>query len=375
MTREPAPPTAVLVTHVNPPIHGQSLIATTLVESSVRWAHVRLVVVNTVYARDRESLIRFSVRKSVLLLRYIWSAVVTIRRRRATVAIVTPSFYPGPFVKDALMIYALRVFTRARIVAWVHMDPARLDLERKPVWYVKLALHSTRRVDRWVACAPTLLKQWPSFIPVDRRGAIANGASGPGHVREPELGRGRARVCYVSSMEASKGWIELLEAAEQICASNPDVDFHFYGGVGVGSTVDAVRERFRACTHPERIVWHGHVPDDEKWSALLSSHLFCFPSHTEQFPVAILEAMACGLAIVATRVGAIEDAVVEGEGGWLVDPGSSDELVGAIREALDDRERLVRFGTFNQLRQKQRFSIDAFGAEWERFLSRVVAED
>ena len=37
--------------------------------------------------------------------------------------------------------------------------------------------------------------------------------------------------------------------------------------------------------------------------ALLASHLFCFPSRTEQFPVAILEAMACGLAIVATRVG------------------------------------------------------------------------
>ena len=205
----PATPTAVLVTHVHPPIHGQSLIAATLVDSSASWDHVRLLVVNTVYAMDRESLIRFSFRKSALMLRYVRSAVAVVRKRGAEIAIVTPSFYAGPFLKDALMICALRAFTRARIIAWVHMDPARLEFDRRPAWYRWFALYATRKVDRWVACAPSLPDRWPSFIPRERCVSIANGASGPDGALRQETDRDRIRVCYVSSIEASKGWTDL----------------------------------------------------------------------------------------------------------------------------------------------------------------------
>jgi len=308
------------------------------------------------------------------MLRYVVSAISVARRTRARVVIVTPAFLAGPFLKDAVVILALGALTRARIVGWVHMDPARLDLEAKPWWYRGFARLALSRVDAWVACAPTLKSRWPSFIPTARRYAVTNGISGaPENIRAAAPASEATRVCFISSLESSKGWTDLLAAADEVCVIRPEVEFHFYGDVGIGWTDERVRRRFEACRFRERILWHGAVQGDEKWSCLTASDLFCLPSGTEQLPLVILEAMASGLAVVATRVGAIEEAVVEGQGGWLVAPGSSDELTQALAEALEDPGRLERFGRFNAERQRAQFSIERFGREWEQLLDTIAS--
>lgn len=367
-------PTVVLVAHVTPAIHGQAVMASALVAQAARWQEVRLAVVNAVYTTSRESLVAFSFRKVALTLRYIGSTIATIHRTRARLVVVTPAFYAGPFLKDAVVICAVKALTRARVIAWVHMDPARLDLERKPWWYRQVARYALGRVDAWVACAPALTRQWPSFIPPDRRQAVTNGIPGAPECIQADARVSEAtRVCFVSSLESSKGWTDLLGAADEVCASDADVEFHFYGNVGAHWTEDAVARRFRACRFRERIVWHGVTRGLDKWRSLQSADLFCLPSRSEQFPIVILEAMASGLAVVATRVGAVEEAVVEGQGGWLVAPGSREELRHALAQALEDRDRLQRFGRFNAERRRREFSIERFGNEWEQLLKSLAS--
>ncbi len=366
----PVVPAIVLVTHVDPPIHGQALMAATLAEEAATWTEARLVVVNTVYAEERDRLARFSLRKVARTLRYVAVSVREVRRTRAALVVVTPSFYPGPFLKDAMMILALRWLARTPVVAWVNMDPARLDLGGRPAWYRAVAHLVLRSIGRWVASAPALLGQWPSFIPVERRSAIAYGIHGaPADIRHASERERALRVCFLSSLDEAKGWVDLLEAADEVCASDPTVEFHFYGDVGVGETEERILERFGATGFPEQIRWHGPVRGGAKWESLAAADVFCLPSHTEQFPVVVLEAMSVGLPMVATRVGAVEDALFEGEGGWLVPPGRPHELAAALLDAVSDRDRLRRYGRFNAERQRREFSVERFGAEWERFLS------
>lgn len=358
----------VLVTHVAPPIHGQSVMASELVAESASWERVRLVAVNAVYSGSRDSLVSFGLRKALLALGYIGRALLAIRRTRAPLVIVTPSFHPGPFLKDALVIVALKSLTRAQVIAWVHMDPARLELESKPWWYRRAARYALARVDAWVACAPSLPGRWPSFVPSARTHVVNHGIRGvPGGLPTSPVGKA-TRVCFMSSLDSSKGWMLLLDVARELCASDCEVEFHFYGDVGLGSSPPDVAERFRDAGFPGRIVWHGPAVGIEKWRSLSSADLFCLPSLTEQLPLVILEAMACQLAIVATRVGGVEDAVVEGEGGWLVAPGSRDELARALVDALADRGRLERFGRYNAQRQRRAFSIERYSRDWERLL-------
>jgi glycosyltransferase involved in cell wall biosynthesis len=68
-------------------------------------------------------------------------------------------------------------------------------------------------------------------------------------------------------------------------------------------------------------------------------------SHMEANPVSILEGLACGKPVVATRVGSISETVLEGVNGFLVDPGSEEQLAARIHQLLADPDRVRQMGT------------------------------
>jgi len=365
------PVTALLLAHSDPPISGQTIIAKSLVEESAGWKRVRLLHINTAYAGKRSDLSGFSPGKVGRMLVYLIRALRTVWREDVSVVVLTPAFLRNPFLKDSLFIFAIHALTRARIVGWVHMEPKRLGLDEAPRWFRTFVSRAVRRVDRWVAAAPALIGKWPGFLPKERCVAIANGIAEPAVSGRPARS-GPVRVVYLSAMDSPKGWLDLLGAAQNICRRNPDVEFHFYGDASGDATDDAVKKTFEE-TGCGRIQWHGGAWGGEKWKALASAGLFCFPSHTEQFPLAVLDAMALGLPIVATDVGAVSDALVPGKGGWLVPPRDPKSLETAIADALCDRDRLSEYGGFNRTRFGEMFTRKAFGDRWRDFLATFPA--
>lgn len=85
--------------------------------------------------------------------------------------------------------------------------------------------------------------------------------------------------------------------------------------------------------------------------------LFLFASLQEGLPVAIMEAMACGLPIVASKVRGNYDLIDQGKGGYLVDPMNVDGFVKAIHKITENKERLERMKQYN-LKKVQKYSID-----------------
>jgi glycosyltransferase involved in cell wall biosynthesis len=75
---------------------------------------------------------------------------------------------------------------------------------------------------------------------------------------------------------------------------------------------------------------------------LRSSDLFLLPSQTESFGLAALEAMACGVPVIASDVGGLPEVVVNGETGFLAPVGAVDEMVDRARSILSDAARLAR---------------------------------
>jgi len=110
--------------------------------------------------------------------------------------------------------------------------------------------------------------------------------------------------------------------------------------IGDGPERDAAEQETDRLGLGHDVRFFGKV--DQVSDVLRSSDLFLLPSQTESFGLAALEAMACGVPVIASDVGGLPEVVVNGETGFLAPVGAVDEMVDRARSILSDAARLAR---------------------------------
>ncbi len=98
-------------------------------------------------------------------------------------------------------------------------------------------------------------------------------------------------------------------------------------------------------------------------------------SHSEAMPLAVAEAMACGLPVVATRVGGVPDMIEHGETGWLVGPGDFNDIAGRCAALLADPALRRRLGERARRRAVERLDLDEGLARVGRLMARLAGAD
>jgi glycosyltransferase involved in cell wall biosynthesis len=112
---------------------------------------------------------------------------------------------------------------------------------------------------------------------------------------------------------------------------------------------------------------------DDVPELLASSAIFVLSSRSEALPVSVLEAMAAGLPVVATRVGGVPELVVEGETGLLVPPSDPAALAAALQRLLDEPELRARLGAAGRARVQEHFAVDSFAESHLDVYRRALA--
>jgi len=97
------------------------------------------------------------------------------------------------------------------------------------------------------------------------------------------------------------------------------------------------------------------VTSGRKQEELARASVFCLPSHAEGLPMAMLEAMAAGKAIVVSGVGGIPDAVKDQDNGLMVQPGDAQGLATALARILGDEQERQRLGARARKTIEERF--------------------
>ncbi|HEX8787990.1 MAG TPA: glycosyltransferase family 4 protein [Telluria sp.] len=188
----------------------------------------------------------------------------------------------------------------------------------------------------------TLSESWAQFVhgfaPLAKVAVVPNSVPLPAPLPAGSLQP--QRILYLGRLEAAKGVFELLAAASLLAPRFPALRLVF-GGEGDAA---ALRARAAALGLAERIELPGWLGPRERDLELAQAGVFCLPSHAEGLPMAMLEAMAAGKAVVATAVGAIPEALHDGDNGLLVPPHDVDALARALAQLLGDealRDRLA----------------------------------
>jgi len=176
-------------------------------------------------------------------------------------------------------------------------------------------------------------------------------------------------VGVVANVRVSKGYDHFVRAARHVADVMPTVRFVAAGDIDPAlgrPIVDLVRD-IGMEEHVKFLGFRADVP-----AILRDFDVFALPSTSEGFPLALLEAMACGRAIVATRCGGPEELIDDGINGWLVPVGDARALADRILQVLGNRETVERvrraaFTTANG------FALPEMVGKYESLYSRLLS--
>ena len=169
---------------------------------------------------------------------------------------------------------------------------------------------------------------------------------GPGAYRfdpRPLPEQGPVRLLCVASLQDYKGHRVLLEALAEGGEALARVELDL---VGAGKLEDQLRRLAADRGISDRIRFHGNLPEPEVAHLLGEADAFVLPSLTaadgrqDGIPVALMEAIACGLPVIASRLSGIPELVREDESGALAEPGDASDLALAMARLIDGRLRL-----------------------------------
>jgi glycosyltransferase involved in cell wall biosynthesis len=206
-----------------------------------------------------------------------------------------------------------------------------------------------RRIIKWTDGVVTLSTEWNqirSIVPACRVFCLPNAIDLMPYrqAAQERMAQGKRKrslkILYMGYLGKAKGSFDLIEAAKQTALDGMEVSFDLVGDELTSGAKLVLRQCVDDANLNGRVRIHPPASGSEKLAFFRNADIFIYPSYHEGMPIAVLEAMACGLPIVATRVGGLPDLVVDGFNGVLAEPGRPDQLAAALyRLSMDDGVR------------------------------------
>lgn len=225
---------------------------------------------------------------------------------------------------------------------------------------------SIRQADAIVTVSDTLREHTiASGIAADRVSVVANGVPRQAPVARSILAAPTVTLGSIALFRPRKGTEVLLEALLRLRQRGHDVRLRAIGGFETEEYGESLRAKAAELGVTEHVDWTGFTRDVD--AALESIDMFVLPSlFGEGMPMVVLEAMAAGLPVVATKVEGVPQVITDGVHGRLAEPASVDSLCEVLESLIVDRAAARDLGGQGRERQRQCFS--------DRSMAEGVAE-
>ncbi len=193
-------------------------------------------------------------------------------------------------------------------------------------------------------------------------------------VRRPAAD-GSFRILFVGRLVERKGVTHLIDAVRRL----PSDLRALLTVIGEGPERAALEEQATSSGLDGCVVFRGRVADEDLQEAFATSDVLVLPSivdargDTEGLGVVLLEAMSCGVPVVASRVGGIVDIIEDGESGLLVPPGEPQELARALERLARNSELAARLGAAGERRVRSAFGWPEIMRSWDECYSALRA--
>lgn len=176
---------------------------------------------------------------------------------------------------------------------------------------------------------------------------------------------GNVRALFLGAVGVRKGIPELLDAMSIL--QSRDVPLHLWiaGSEEKQGDLAYAEAKINQQHLGSKCELIGDVREERKAKLLESADIFVLPSHHEGLPIALLESMASGMAVVSTPVGGIPEIISDGYNGFLVEPGNVTDLADRLAMLVSDSQQRQNMGRINRQIAETDLNV-------ENYVSRLV---
>jgi glycosyltransferase involved in cell wall biosynthesis len=250
--------------------------------------------------------------------------------------------------------------------------------------FLRIRNRILRKADAFSAISPAIAAEWKaSGIPSEKVHIIPNSVDTsrffPVDETQKRLLREKLDLptdamigIYTGRLVSYKGLPLLLKVWNEI-RHNVDQTLLILAGTGgldIHNCEDELREYTKAHGMENHVMFTGAVQNVSEY--LQASDLFVFPTENDAFPSSLVEAMACGLPVITTPVGAIKSIVVDGETGVLIQPSNFEQLFQALHVMLTDRAAAARLGGAASQAVQRHYSAEIIIEKYEELFQHVI---
>lgn len=264
-----------------------------------------------------------------------------------------------PFLESSVYVLVAKLFSR-RIVIHIHATSFEAFYDGGGLFTKVLTTRILNIAEGIIVLSPNVAVFFKRIAPASKISVISNAIETPSLTTKRLASRKAdsniVKVLFVGGEEAKrKGLFDVLRAIPIVigkCGS--EVLFLFVG------IYDEQKQRAlnRAETMYHCVKNMGFLEKDDLLEVRLTSDIYILPSYAEGLPMAMLEAMAAGLPVVATRVGSVPELIEEGVNGFLVAAGDYEALAERIVNLARDRELRQTMGRRNMEKVKESHSLE-----------------
>jgi len=249
----------------------------------------------------------------------------------------------------------------------VHVHGGNLETWLPTTGAATVVRMSTRPAHRVLAVWSTGHRLLAEVLGAERVQLVDNGVDTV-RFRAAEPADRRPRILYVGLLTPRKGVLDLISASAMLQQEGVAHELLLVGGTPDEGPAAAAPVLAAARGSATLL---GTRPPEQMPDVYPEGDVFCLPSWWEAMPLSVLEAMACGLPVVATAVGDVPRLVEDGVTGYVVPARSPDALADALRKLLSDPAQRRRMGAAGRQRVEARFSSDTMARQIGQQYSRI----
>jgi glycosyltransferase involved in cell wall biosynthesis len=376
----------LLLLPLPPPYAGPESMANSIVRSMADMGLQDYRIVNSTLRRENKSKGRLNLQGVLsfipVLLRYLGKLTGS-----KVVFMYICSSRIG-FLRDSLYILLARLFGKKVLVQY-HGGNFRSFYRHRSSLYRAFVRSVLRRTESVLVLGKPLVRMFDEIVPEASVQVLCNGVD-PGEfaLRDRRADR-QFTVCYLGHLTFPKGFYDLVLAYRKLHELHGDDISMLFAGERVGykkalsqfldeqwsdyylSNIDEIvgtmLEFTENCGEYDA-EYLGVIDRHEKAELFDRACVFVIPSYSEGLSISCIEAMASGLPVISTPVGAMSEIVIEREGGLLTEVGNPDDLASKIESLFNSRELCQKMGAFNRRFVEEHLDVRSIAEDLHRRL-------